>query len=325
MRPPCSPRQSRFPPRARVRLVLVSAAACLVAALAAAGGAASPTLDLLREVLPLWLGGSVLTLILALPLIGAAGTRREAVLAVGLALCGGLVNAVLMAPEYLRPIPVMSAPPTGATPILLIQWNTWVQNRDPEGAAAWLDARSPDVITLEDARPPIRAALIRRGYHLTSGISDTAIFSKALPVRSPVGVPPALWPRLPGYARATFMTPNGPFTVVAVHLKRPYLADTRPAIAALGVLLDGYDRRRVIVAGDFNLAPWTSGLEAADAHLGLIRRDRALASWPARSWPWPLLPIDHVFAGSRLASDPPKRARAVGSSHYAVITRLALK
>ena len=35
MRPPSSPRQIRFPPRARARLVLVPAAACLVAALAA--------------------------------------------------------------------------------------------------------------------------------------------------------------------------------------------------------------------------------------------------------------------------------------------------
>ena len=325
MRPPSSPRQIRFPPRARARLVLVPAAACLVAALAATGGRASPMLDLLREALPLWLGGSVLTLILALPMVASSRTRRAGAWAAGLALGGGLISGALMAPEYLRPIPVMSAPPSGSTPIVLIQWNAWAQNRDPEGAAAWLAARSPDVITLEDARAPIREALIRRGYHLTSGISDTVIFSKAPPVRSSVVVPPALWPHLPGFARATFMTPNGPFTVVAVHLKRPYLADTRPAIAALSVLLDGYDRGRVIVTGDFNLAPWTSGLEAADARLGLVRRDRALASWPARSWPSPLLPIDHVYAGSRLASDTPKRARAVGSSHFAVITRLALK
>jgi endonuclease/exonuclease/phosphatase (EEP) superfamily protein YafD len=301
-------------------MVLGLATTCLIAALAAAAGPLHPALDLVREASPVWLAGSALAVSLGL----AVRKQPGGLLAAGLAAVGVLAGCALVAPEYLRPIPVMSAPPIGATSLSLIQLNAWVQNRDPEGTAAWLAARSPDVITLEDARPPIRAALIRRGYHVTRGISDTAIFSKAWPIRSGVIVPAALWPGLPGFARATFMTPNGPFTVVAVHLKRPYLQDTRPAIAALGTLLDGYDRSRVIVAGDFNLAPWSSALGMADVRLGLLRRDRALASWPARPWPWPLLPIDHVYAGSRLASDRPVRAPAPGSSHYALITTLVL-
>ena len=317
--------------RARLQLLagLVAqgvAGTALAALIAGEAGRAFPSLDLLTVGAPLWLALAVIVLA-ASPCLGPGrGRRRAQVLAVGAVLLG----ACKIGPEALRPIPGPAPAPAPGATIKLIQFNAWEHNPDPERAAAWLAAQAPDIITLEDAEPPIRSALIRRGYHFTRGIADTAIFSRALPVSSGVVVPQALWPRLPSFARASFMTPRGPFTVFAVHLQRPYQSDTRPAIAALGDLLDHYDRSRVIVAGDFNLVPWSAGLQGADARLGLRRRDRALATWPTppragATWPWPVLPIDHVYAGDRLTSSAPQRGASLGSDHASVVVAFQLR
>jgi len=283
-------------------------------------------LDLLTIGAPVWLAMAIVALAWS-PFLGPGRDPRRVRL---LALAAVALAGWRMAPEALRPLPGLSAAPAGGVPIKLIQFNTWEHNPDPEGAAAWLVAQAPDIITLEDAEPPIRSALIRRGYHFTRGIADTAIFSRAWPVSSGVVVPQALWPQLPSFARATFMTPQGPVTVFAVHLQRPYQADTRPAITALCALLDSYDRSRVIVAGDFNLVPWSTGLQTADARLGLRRRDRALATWPRPTgpvalWPWPVLPIDHVYAGDHLTSSAPERGASVGSDHASVVVTFHLR
>ena len=303
-----------------------AAGTALVALIAGEAGRALPRLDLLTIGAPLWLALALFALGASLCLGPGRRRRRAQILAVGAVLLG----LVRIGPEVLRPIPGLTPAPAAGATIKLIQFNAWEHNPDPEGAAAWLAAQAPDVITLEDAEPPIRSALIRRGYHFTRGIADTAIFSRAWPVSSGVIVPPALWPRLPSFARATFLTPQGPFTVFAVHLQRPYQSDTRRAVAALGDLLDSYDRSRVIVAGDFNLVPWSAGLQGADARIGLSRRDRALATWPtptgpASVWPWPVLPIDHVYAGDRLTSNAPQRGDSLRSDHASVVVTFHLR
>ena len=86
-----------------------------------------------------------------------------------------------------------------------------------------------------------------------------------------------------------------------------------------------------IVAGDFNLTPWSFALKGIDRRLGLERWDRALFSWPARmsphsplSWPTPFLPIDHLYAGRDWRVVSLSRGPLVGSDHYPIVARLAL-
>jgi endonuclease/exonuclease/phosphatase (EEP) superfamily protein YafD len=82
----------------------------------------------------------------------------------------------------------------------------------------------------------------------------------------------------------------------------------------------------MILTGDFNATPWSAELRRLDRTLGLSRRDRGLATWPAqlsgRTWRLPFMPIDHVYAGPDWATVSVERGPWVGSDHYPVIVTL---
>jgi endonuclease/exonuclease/phosphatase (EEP) superfamily protein YafD len=83
----------------------------------------------------------------------------------------------------------------------------------------------------------------------------------------------------------------------------------------------------MILTGDLNTTPWSFGLQRLDRTLGLVRRDRALSTYPAqlfgRPWPLPFLAIDHVYAGPGWATVKVERGPWLGSDHYPVIVTLA--
>jgi endonuclease/exonuclease/phosphatase (EEP) superfamily protein YafD len=89
-------------------------------------------------------------------------------------------------------------------------------------------------------------------------------------------------------------------------------------------------RERMVLGGDFNSTPWSFRRQRDDRLLGLTRRDRAIATWPTGHsglWPWPapfpLLPIDHIYAGPGWATTGVRRGPRLGSDHYPLIVTLA--
>lgn len=89
-------------------------------------------------------------------------------------------------------------------------------------------------------------------------------------------------------------------------------------------------RERMILGGDFNSTPWSWDLQRLDREMGLIRRDRALATWPtghSGGWRWPapvpFLPIDHLYAGPGWATVSVVRGPRLGSDHYPLVVTLA--
>jgi endonuclease/exonuclease/phosphatase (EEP) superfamily protein YafD len=310
-------------------LALVGGGLCLAAALIAQGGRTDRQLDLLSHFAPLWLAGGVATALCGL-LIGRRGWRRLLLLVGGL---GVVAAAVLIAPEFMRPVraPIAAAAPSGQ--IRLIQFNAWDENTDPQRAADWIAAQHPDIVTIEELTPRLRAALAGHGFFYTKGIDKTGIFSRQRPGRPPM-VPPSYWKVLPEFARASFAAPAGagPFTVVAVHLTWPNIPGVAVNARMFAALLDHYDRDRLIVAGDFNLTPWSFALRRLDSRLGLERRDRAIPTWPAMQWVRghlvllpALLPIDHIYAGRAWRTVRLARGPRVGSEHYPLVIDLALR
>jgi endonuclease/exonuclease/phosphatase (EEP) superfamily protein YafD len=294
---------------------------CLTAALAAQGGRFSPRLDLLADVAPLWLLGALG--ITAYGLLLAPHCLRLAVGGIGAA--GVVASMALIIPEFTRPIRA-EVPADGDRQIKLIEFNAHIYKvADVRSAADWLVRQSPDFILLEDARAPIRQTLVSRGYNFTHGIADTAIFSRSTPAGSPFFIEDQVWPRLPDFARATFDSPAGRFSLVAVHLAHPTDRSQLQAALALASVLDRYDHSRLIVAGDFNLAPWSFGLRTLDKRFGLERRDRALFSWPAYRSRIPIVPLDHVYAGQSWRTVSIQRGPGLGSDHYPVVATLVLK
>jgi len=305
---------------------IVVGLACLIAPLAGQGGRFSARLDVLNHFALLWFVGAALSL--GYGLVFAAPSLRFA--AAGLGLAGMLAAAALIAPELMRPIrPNVST--DAPHQITLIQLNAWDENADVEGTADWVAAQHPDLVLMQEVEAPILRAMIKRGFHHLRGMARTAIFSRAEPTFAPFKIPMQDWRILPGFSRATFASAGGAYSVVSTHLDWPTRRDQASQIAVLAEVLDHYPTDRLILAGDFNLTPWSFTLRGLDTRLGMERRDRALFSWPVRlfpkaplSWPLALLPIDHLYAGQAWRTVSIARGPRLGSDHYPIVVRLAL-
>lgn len=313
---------TRAGPRRGDQVALAAAAIVFTAALSAQGGRISPWLDITANLAPVWLGAGI-----ALAAYGFVIARSGKGAIVALALLTALSAGALMAPEFLRPIPIS---PGAARTIRIIQFNVWDENRAVPATADWIVAERPDIVVMEEAEPPIRAALLARGFIITTGFGHTVIFSRAAPLRRPSRLHLDEWAQMPAFARATFPSPAGEFTVVGVHLPEPEYAEEAPRRLMLTKMLSRYDPERLILAGDFNLTPWSFGLRRLDRSLALARLDRAAFSWPAklgfgafRVSGLPILPIDHLYAGPGWRLVRLVRGPAMGSDHRPLVVDLA--
>lgn len=306
-------------------LVMIAiGSACLMAALGAQGGRWSPRLDILTHFAPFLLAGGLAVAAYALT---ESGLARTSLLALGLT--GAALAGLLIAPEYLRP---RSAPAPADAPgqIKLIQFNAWGRNRDVEGTVDWLAAQDADVLVIEESRA-IREALIQRtGYYQIAGSATLLILSKAQPLATGIALPPGRWAQ-PPLARVTLLDAHGPFTVVGTHYTWPTYGGFQQAQGRVTAeLLNQFPKERLILAGDFNSTPWSFSRRREDAMFGLERRTRALFTWPAGQFtrrrltaPFPLLPIDHVYAGPGWRTVKVERGPRLGSDHYPVVVILA--
>jgi endonuclease/exonuclease/phosphatase (EEP) superfamily protein YafD len=300
---------------------------CLVAGLAAQCGRFNTRLDVLTHFAPFWLAGALA--VAACGLVLAPSGLRPALL--GVAVVGALASALLIIPELTRPIRPTVAP--GAhSQIKLIQFNAWVDNRNVEATADWLAGQKPDFVLMEEVEPPIAEAMVKRGFNYVRGSVHTAIFAREAPAPSPFKIAAGDWSTLPAFTRGAFTGPGAGFSLIAVHLNWPTDAVQATQIEALANLVDRYDRNRLILAGDFNLTPWSFTLRRLDHRFGLERRDRALFSWPAQLIlggrlrpPLPFLPIDHLYAGSAWRTVAIERGPRLGSDHYPLVATLALE
>ena len=311
-----------------LRVVSLSASLVGLASIAAAFGAQigrlSERWDLLSHFAVLWLLGALLTL--ACGVFISPSPYRMTLVTLGGA--GVIFALALIVPEVLRPTARLPISHHEAR-IKLIQFNAWGRNADPQGTVKWLVEQRPDIIVIEENSGPIQAGLVTSGFIYTRGSLRTAIYSRASPAHKPFQIE-GNWGEFPGLVRATFTLPTGgTFHVVGTHLTWPTATFQPRQRFHLAALAGRYDRRRLILAGDFNLTPWSFALQRLDKQLGLMRRDRALFSWPARAglggqWSIPVLPIDHVYAGADWRTVSITRGPRLGSDHYPVVAVLAL-
>ncbi len=238
-----------------------------------------------------------------------------------------------MAPELLaRRGPERSAP--GAS-FKLIQFNLWVFNLDPEGAARWILAQDADVLVLEEASGEQGAVVqqLRDGYPFaTTCVEGRACSTVLLSRRRPMAEAALQLELRCAAAWASYPAPGGEVTVVGVHAAWPYPPRLqRRQSQRLAELLQGLPREKLIVAGDFNSTPWSFALRRQDQLFGIERRTRALFSWPAAAWwpgvrmkpPFPILPIDHVYAGPGWRAVKVERGPRLGSDHYPLVVTLS--
>lgn len=233
-------------------------------------------------------------------------------------------TCLLLAPELLRDAGPKAAPEM-RDQIKIIQLNALRKNADIVRVADWLIAQQPDVVTISEARHDLRDLLVERAGWKTAGAAGTLmIFTREHYVR--MDRPKATRGSRVVFVNATYGTPGGPIEIVTTHFDRRVSPSVGSQALALESVVEQLPRARMILTGDFNATPWSAELRRLDRTLGLVRRDRAVGSWPAQlfgyAWPLPLMPIDHVYAGPAWATVSVERGPWVGSDHYPVIVTL---
>lgn len=301
-------------------MLLVSMSLAALGAVLALGGQFSPTLDLFAHFAAPYAAISVVAGLLAL---FARPTFRRAILM--LAAVGLLASALLIAPELRRSTgPAVAAGAPGT--LKVIQFNARRTNSDIQRVATWLIAQDADVIAVSEARHDLRDLLLRRaGWKAAGAHGSLIIFTRNRYVRMNR-------PRLPKgseltFVNATYAHSGGPMEIVTVHLDWPTRPGFRRQPRDLESVILRLPRKRMLLLGDFNITPWSIHMRRLDHSLDLIRRDRAVATYPAqilgRPWPLPFLGIDHVYAGSGWATVKVERGPWLGSDHYPLIVTLA--
>ena len=304
---------------AAAAFLLLNAGVNALAAVLALGGRWNPALDVLAHFATLYLGGAAVGALLGL---ATRGRARTAILA--LSAVAGAASATLMAPEFLR----RGAPTAAAGPhaIRIVQYNALKSNLDVVREVDWLLSQRADIITIQEIRPDLAGELLARtSWAEPTVYGDVAIFSRLPRIAE---APPR---RAAGSSlvivHAAYAHPGGRIDVATLHLDWPTSRAHHRQQRDVAPFVRQRPAQRMILTGDFNAAPWSAALRRADTEMGLVRRDRALLTFPADRrgfrWPYPVLAIDHVYAGPGWATVRVERGPRLGSDHYPVVVTLA--
>ena len=317
-------------PRMRLRLHLVGLLVPLVLALEAVAGLGrfvpdvdqflSTNLRILEHLAPHLL---LLSLLLSLAVAGLGARRAGLVLA---------LFALLAGAGIVRDYRAMRAPPaTGASDLRLLWFNVLTENpTPPERLVAAIRAADADVVLLAEPRPLRRAVDgLADLYPYRLGCAEAEPCGLILLSRFPVAIPRVHdFPSGPGrMLRVVLDVPGkGSIALAGVHETKPwYLGLTNGETEAIRWgLRPGKRALPMVVAGDFNAAPWSFRMRrlAAEQALGLAR-------WPVATWPVAAgrfgVPIDHVLVrgGVGIVRFEPWGA-GLGSNHRGLIAELDL-
>jgi len=265
-------------------------------------------------------------------------------------------NLAALVPWYFPPAPVS----TGGETLRCLVANVYRDNNQYDRLLALIDRTEPDVVVLLEVTPPWLEAL--------QPLDRTFPHQVPLPRRDSFGV--ALYSRLPldRVQVQTLGNSNLP-TIVAdltwnQHPLRLYSIHPPPPISVGGfalrnALLNQWateimaSDRPVILAGDWNLSPWSLhyqqfiqqtelhnssqgfGIQPTWPTPGVLPQkvleksgwaDRPAGFTPNSPWPWGdgfwQIPIDHVLISPHWRSVGFQRGEPIGSDHYPVIVDL---
>jgi endonuclease/exonuclease/phosphatase (EEP) superfamily protein YafD len=219
----------------------------------------------------------------------------------------------------------------GARDIKLVTFN--MQASDARAAVRFLLEEDPDIAVLQEVAPgqvkTLRTGLNARYPHSLvcagSPRCDAAIFAKRPWADS-------------GHREWTEESPEmvwveiddpeiGRLRVVGVHFSLPFRAERQTRQIARLIALSGDVAGPLIVAGDFNMTPWSYRLQRLLGGAGLRRHATFLRSWPTDGQyrlPAPVFLIDHVLTTPDIKSVSIRIGPNLGSDHLPAIAVLRL-
>jgi len=246
------------------------------------------------------------------------------------ALVGVAFTTASMAPYFTeRP----ALPPPQSRVLTLLTFNTWFRNDNVDAVANFLERSGADVLVLQEVDVPRLsefAALLPSYPHHTATPKvrrGLAIFS-----RTPIsGIEHFEIPeRVTRITRARVEWEGQQIVVFGAHLRWPISRFKAHQRAFELTMLAEHVKREtgpVLVAGDFNLTPWsqhfTRFLDASSLNDCAVGQG-LLPTWPSQFWP-ARIRIDHCFASQHWQIRDMKLGPSMGSDHLPTIVQLELK
>jgi endonuclease/exonuclease/phosphatase (EEP) superfamily protein YafD len=259
------------------------------------------------------------------------------ILAIALfALRSPLLGAVSAAGAVLAAIPIVSymgvqtaRAETGSPSFRVVTFNTWFRNRDYATIGSFLEKMQPDVIVLEELGHDEGVKLGSYLYSYPYSHNDPQRHGAVVFARWPIVRTESLV-LTDGPARGAQVTLdwNGTqVTVLGVHLHWPLgPGNSRMRNAELQTIATfaATHPGPLIVAGDFNVTPWSRHFRAALERSGL--NDSAAGHGLAPSWPAQFPPlglrIDHCWISRHWRSTAVRLGPSLGSDHLPLIADL---
>jgi endonuclease/exonuclease/phosphatase (EEP) superfamily protein YafD len=229
--------------------------------------------------------------------------------------------------------PVVPASAQSTTPTFrLLTFNVWFRNPDMARTAAYIEQSQADAVVLQELTPS-QAETLRPllpsypHYHIEPSRMGSAVFTK-WPVISAESLPLAKEGAIA--ARMQIDWRGVPITVLGVHLNWPlgprnsaFRNEELAGVVAFAKTQQG----PLLVAGDFNLTPWSEYFRDALVASGL--HDAARGFGLARSWPAQFAPlairIDHCLLSPHWRSVSVRPGPWLGSDHLPVVAELSLQ
>ena len=214
-------------------------------------------------------------------------------------------------------------------PIVAVQLNLSFRNTAPEAVAAFIRREHADVVTLQEVtRKTGRVMeLLKEDYPSQvlcpfSGVGGVAVLSR-LP-KAPGGAQGCVEGK--GMAWMRVMAGGRPVSVASLHLHWPYPFRQGDQIGRLEKYLKRIPRP-VILAGDFNSAPWSHAVDRIAGATDTTVTGGLRFSFDIRfsSWTPPIaMPIDHILLPDGIVPLDVRLGPGPGSDHLSIVAKLAL-
>ena len=209
------------------------------------------------------------------------------------------------------------------------------------GYARAIEQDRPDLMTLEEITPSTLQSMVASGvlasfpYRCVAPTIGATGFLIASRLRlTGCQVRTVAWngTTTPYMVEATLWSPGGPVALRLVHTLAPlprYWREWSAALAAVGQSVRAAGASNMLMVGDFN-ATWGNSGFVALLHEGLT--DGAAARGKATDMTWPngavvppLVRIDHVLTGARLAVTEIAAKPGFGSDHRYLVATVAIR
>jgi len=249
--------------------------------------------------------------------------RRRAIL------FAATVSLLLLIALMLAPLLFVSPSAEGERQNLrIVSLNLWANNRTPELTAFFLRTSRADVIVLQEVlcEPSDPLFIALRSEYPHQYRASERCFGQAILSKHPIVTTGRqdYKHRQPIWIWADIAVAGRTLRVTSVHLSHP----TQPYDQVANIdALTNYAREITsphIMAGDFNLTPYSWLLSKFAWNSGMRRAATYLASWPGHR-AFPAFLIDHVFTSGEVTRTNFRVAPFAGSDHRPVIADLILR